>query len=640
MKILSPLRLFALALWCCTLAQAQIAPGPLSRAHQHLEGVTKCASCHEFGGATRSFKCLECHAEIKRRVDAKIGFHGRNYKGTTGETDCHRCHQEHKGLATPLIKLDRQNFDHQAQTGFALVGKHLQQKCNACHVAAKVPAAARAEIKQKDLNRSFLGLRRECVICHKDEHQGQLGTDCLRCHTMNGFKPASGFNHSTTHFTLTGLHQTTACQKCHGPKPGQDRAQFKGLSYNGCQSCHTDPHRGAFQDVKFRGSCDTCHNTGGFKTNHPGSDFNHATTKFKLSGKHTELACSKCHKSADFHKPIEHERCKDCHEDPHKGQFAARAAGSDCSACHNDTGFKPTRFDRDMHQKSAFPLEGKHTSLKCAECHQPEGKAAVYISRKLICSACHTDRHGGEFAAAPHSNKCDDCHTPAGYLPTTFSVERHAKTQFALTGKHASVACEKCHKPLSGVGATLALAPAKNGAPATVPRQYHFTSRTCNSCHTDPHQTKLACETCHTSAEWKEVRPFEHSSTRFKIEGAHETVKCVQCHKPSATADGAAAKTAPVFSNTPMQCFGCHTAKDPHGGQFRSGGREEDCSTCHVMARWKGEDFNHDKARYVLNQVHRKVECAKCHKDEHEVAGKMVRIYRDTPMECIKCHVN
>jgi len=98
----------ALALCCGTVALAQIAPGPLSRAHQQLEGVTKCASCHEFGATTRGFKCLECHAEIRRRVDARTGFHGRNFRSAEGESDCRRCHKEHKGQATPLISLDRQ----------------------------------------------------------------------------------------------------------------------------------------------------------------------------------------------------------------------------------------------------------------------------------------------------------------------------------------------------------------------------------------------------------------------------------------------------------------------------------------------------------------------------------------------------
>jgi hypothetical protein len=632
----------ALALCFCTVAQAQISPGPLSRGHQQLEGLAKCTSCHALATATRGFKCLECHAEIRRRVETKSGFHGRAFKSSAGETDCRRCHQEHKGQTTPLIRLDRQKFDHLAQTGFALVGKHAQQKCEKCHVAARIPTAARPEIKQKDLNRSFLGLSRACTACHKDEHQGQLGADCLRCHTQDSFKPAPGFKHADTHFPLTGLHQTEACQKCHGPRPGQETAQYKGLSYSGCQSCHTDPHRGAFQEVKFRGSCENCHNTNGWKNNSPGTEFNHATTKFPLAGKHEAVVCAKCHKSTDFRRPVPHERCQQCHEDPHAGQFARRAAGSDCSSCHDVTGFKPTRFDRETHRHSAFPLEGKHEALACKECHMPEGRDAVYITRKLACPACHADRHGGEFAAVPHKNQCDQCHTSAGFQATTFSVARHAETQFALIGRHASVTCDKCHKPLAASGTTLALAPVREGTPATVPRQYHFATQTCISCHTDPHQTKLACETCHTPEQWKAVRPFEHSTTRFKLEGTHLEVKCVQCHKAPEPRVGEAAKVGGAqvtadFSKTPNQCLGCHTAKDAHAGQFNSR-PEEDCAQCHTAVHWNGDNFNHDKTSFILNQVHRNVECAKCHKDQRKVGVKMVRVYRGTPAECTKCH--
>src|SRR5262249_8537392 len=112
---------FAVALALACRAQPQIAPGPLSRAHPQLDGITKCGSCHDFGASSRGFKCLECHAEIRRRVEAKTGFHGRSYKSSAGETDCRRCHAEHRGQATPLIRLDRQQFDHLAQTGFELV---------------------------------------------------------------------------------------------------------------------------------------------------------------------------------------------------------------------------------------------------------------------------------------------------------------------------------------------------------------------------------------------------------------------------------------------------------------------------------------------------------------------------------------
>ena len=78
--------LASLVVWSCAVGQAQISPGPLSRAHQGLEGLTKCASCHAFGTAKRSFKCLECHVEINKRVEAKTGFHARAYKRQPGRS--------------------------------------------------------------------------------------------------------------------------------------------------------------------------------------------------------------------------------------------------------------------------------------------------------------------------------------------------------------------------------------------------------------------------------------------------------------------------------------------------------------------------------------------------------------------------
>jgi len=533
------------------------------------------------------------------------------------------------------------------------VGKHKQQKCEGCHTPAKIAAAGRVEIKVKDLNHTFLGLRRECLSCHKDQHQSSLGTDCLKCHSQDGWKPANGFNHSTTHFPLTGQHQTVACQKCHGPKPEQEVAKYKPLEHDGCQDCHKDPHKGAFAEAKFRGNCNTCHNTNGWKKNSPGTEFSHATTKFPLQEKHATVKCNDCHKTPDFKKPIAHEKCKDCHEDPHKGQFAKRAAGSDCGSCHNEKGFKPTIFDLESHRKSAFPLEGKHTPLKCAECHQPEGKNAVYMTGKLKCETCHKDRHEGEFAAAPRSNQCDQCHKVDGFKPTTFNVEKHEKTRFALAGKHAKVDCEKCHKPLPVAGSWpmlpvgLAAAPARtpavpeaglvrDGKPPIIPRQYHFSTTACLGCHNDPHETKLECETCHTSEDWKALKEFDHPKDKFKLEYGHEKAKCVDCHKPAGHEGNEAAK-APKFPGAPLTCIGCHLPKDPHDGQFQKNGRELDCSKCHVTARWKGEDFDHETTRFGLTRVHR-IECAKCHKEQHEVNGKLVRTYRGTPSECVQCH--
>ncbi len=612
--------------WCsviavvlCAPAAAQISPGPLSGAHQQLEGVGKCTSCHALGSNKGAFKCLDCHVEIRRRVEARAGMHARAYRDAQGTTDCARCHMEHNGQSYSLVRLDRNNFDHAAQTGFTLQGKHRAQRCENCHNPARIAAGAREEIKIKNLNRTFLGLQHDCLSCHEDQHRGQLGSDCTRCHSQDGWKPAAGFNHASARFQLTGLHQGVACLKCHIPPPGGKAGAFKGLNFSGCQSCHTDPHRGAFQDVKTRPSCESCHNTGGWKNNRPGTNFDHGATRFALAGKHAAQRCSPCHKNSDFHRTIAHDRCQDCHKDPHTGQFAARASGSDCSSCHSENGFKPTRFDRDEHGKSAFPLEGKHADVACDKCHQPAGPSTVYKTGKLVCSACHADKHRGQFDSAPYYNRCELCHTVAGFKPDTFSVERHAKTQFPLIGHHASATCRDCHKAVAET------------------RQFHFDSRACNTCHADPHETKLACETCHTPQQWKPAGPYEHPATQFRLEGAHLKVECIQCHR--AAQGGADAKPKPpVFARTPHACASCHAAKDPHGGQFTAVAGVEDCSNCHVTTRWSGTDFEHDRARFALDVAHRRVACEKCHKNQSAVGTKLSRIYRGTPVECVRCH--
>lgn len=659
----------ALGILCCSAARAQIAPGPLSQAHAHLEGITKCTSCHDiFGGR---LKCLECHVEIKRRVEAGTGYHSHAYKKSADAVDCARCHSEHRSERSTLIPLDRRNFDHGALTGFALEGRHREQQCENCHAAAKIPAAARSEIKIKDLNRSFLGLRRECTSCHKEPHGNQLGADCLRCHTPEAWKPVSRFSHSRTTFPLTGMHQQVPCEKCHARAAGAPAGKalfgnasaqvsfgqrllfFRGLASNGCRSCHPDQHNGIFQDLKGGGKCEQCHDTGGFKDDRTAAAFDHSLARFPLVGKHATLPCQRCHKENNFTRRIAHELCRNCHQDPHKGQFALRAAGQDCSMCHRPTSFKPALFDRAKHAGGVFPLEGKHSTLACVRCHQPVDNERGSSPVTPLCSSCHAEPHGGQFASEPYNNNCDLCHTEKGFETTTFSIERHARTRFPLAGSHADVACYKCHKPLpadpeaalekeesSFPESPLPSAEKNTGLP-DARRQYHFTSRACNVCHADPHGfdpgTDLPCEACHAPQEWKTLLPFDHTRPPVKLEGAHQnlvpTSVCVKCHAVSGKAG------VPVFSGISARCSGCHTEKEPHGGQFgEKGSEQKDCSSCHAPKTWNDVTFDHSKTRFALNGVHRDLSCSKCHKEQKAADGRIVRLYRDTPADCLKCH--
>jgi hypothetical protein len=570
-------------------------------------------------------------------VEEHTGYHAKVYNPSPNQTDCAYCHMEHNGQKFVLTKLDRKKFEHRGSTGFALEGKHAQLSCEQCHNATHIAAAARGEIKIKDLNKTFLGLGKECLSCHQDPHAGQLGAECLRCHNQDAWKPAEGFNHFRTGFPLTGLHANVTCEKCHGPRPGQAMARYKGLPFTECQNCHTDPHKGAFQDASFKGSCQSCHSTAGWKAILPAGGFDHNQTKFPLHGKHAETACATCHKNNDFRAPIAHTLCRDCHEDTHHGQFEGRAAGSDCNACHNEEKFKPSLFTRETHQQSPFRLEGKHLKLECEACHQPSGKDAAYKIRKLICADCHADPHGGEFRAAPYENRCELCHTQESFRPATFDLSRHAKTKFALANAHAAVLCADCHEPLPNVNN--ANAAHVTGAPPPAARQYHFADQTCTGCHMDPHSTKQTCETCHNTRNWRELRSFDHATTKFALEGAHQNATCIGCHRPvtaAATSAGARAKTTADFSHTPKQCFECH--EDIHGGQFMVPGSEKDCSSCHTISKWSAGAFDHSKTDFPLDGAHSMVRCAQCHTQQKEIDGRVVRLYRGTAKNCEGCH--
>ena len=612
-------------------SSAQISPGPLSRAHQSLNGVTNCTTCHKLGGQV-TFKCLDCHAEIASRLAAHKGLHATYHMEPGSSQDCARCHSEHNGVDFPLIKWDLKTFDHK-QTGYALEGKHAGLACNKCHSAEHVAPGERASIKIKDLNRSFLGIPQACVSCHKDEHNGRLGQNCLQCHNFSDWKTVNvgQFDHSKTRYPLTGLHAQVACAKCHTPGP-DNQPRYAGIPFGKCSDCHSDPHKGSFAQT-----CQSCHNTSGWKkvsSQTLGERFDHSKTKYPLLGKHAEVECEKCHAGGDFKKPLVFARCMDCHQDAHNGQFAKRADGGECAACHTVDGFKPSKFTVKDHANTQYPLQGGHARLECAQCHIPKGRDTLFKIRFARCTDCHQDRHANQFAAAPYFNACDKCHTLDGYRPSTFSLARHKETRFLLTGSHIATACGDCHK----------------ATPDTQPRQpvlYHWDNLSCTSCHADPHKgqfddrmkqlranrTAAGCEACHTTKSWKELSGFDHSKTSFPLLGAHRATACVDCHKPP----NMETKMANVdFKAAPAKCEECH--EDIHGKQFAKDGVTT-CADCHNSAKWKPSLFDHDKrTQFSLQGAHRNVRCEACHKLMREVDGKSVLFYKPTPKDCADCH--
>lgn len=620
----------AIALSCfCPVAKAQISPGPLAKAHQSLNGPNNCTKCHSVSTKTPSFRCVECHQEITSELQQHRGLHATFPQSGPPGVGCTKCHSDHNGESFSLLHWDPtpKGFDH-SKTGYTLDGKHVGVGCRTCHNASHIAPSLRGLLAAKDLNRTWLGLTPNCTNCHQDQHQGRFGSICAQCHTTTDWKAARidahSFDHSKTRFPLTGSHQTVTCEKCHTPGlDGQPR--YKGLSFTGCNSCHTDPHKG-----EFKQGCESCHTTATWKRSSFVSSFDHSKTQFPLLGKHLEAPCLTCHKAGDFKTPIAHSQCADCHQpDPHKGQFSKRPDGGRCESCHAVTGWSPSTFTVAEHARTGFPLVTPHTAVKCTSCHIPAGTLTRFKIKFAACVDCHEDPHHGQFAAEPWRNQCERCHASDTFKTSNMTLAKHQKSTFPLTGGHLAVACNDCHKPIAVSSVAV----------------FHFAQLSCTTCHEDIHHGQFAermsllsssgkplgCEACHSTKEWQDRSRFDHARTHFALEGSHRSVACIDCHRPPNMEQS---MIHVQFAKAPTHCSECH--ENPHSDQF--GARGDNCASCHNSNKWRPSLFDHEKTVFSLKGGHQDVACSSCHTNKKSIEGKLILFYKPTPKACADCH--
>ena len=291
------------ALLCLTLGmiclapgtvRAQFSPGPLSRAHQGLEGTKACTRCHELGvgKGPSDTRCLECHETLRDRLAAGRGFHARGERGA--------------GLSLDATRSTTAG----TTTSSDWIAPTLTMLRPATRSRAGIPASPARSATPRD--EASWGCEGVCRACHADVHGGRLGTDCRRCHDENAWKPAPGFDHGRTRYPLRGAHVSVSCEKCH------PEGRFSGLRFDDCQACHPSPHTAAFAPGK---SCSSCHDPAGW-ARRAGAAFDHARTRFPLEGGHAKVACAACHKGGRY-KSLGGAVCEACHPDPHQGQFRA-----------------------------------------------------------------------------------------------------------------------------------------------------------------------------------------------------------------------------------------------------------------------------------------------------------------------------
>lgn len=645
--------------------RAQISPGPLSAAHEKLEGTAQCRKCHGAGSGKIQSQCLDCHQEIAWLIDRGSGLHARQ------EQDCSTCHPEHAGRDFDLVAWDEgspEAFDHR-RTGWELVGQHAALKCGDCHKPPLQVSPVADKIQKKNRSKSWLGLETDCTACHEDRHRGALGADCLKCHTTRKWKPAPEFDHAKTLFPLSGKHAEVECAKCH-QAPGLTLEQdekgrpvplYKPLPHDDCARCHADPHLGA-----LGATCVGCHVTTSFLTVDRLA-FDHEKTRYPLRGKHRPLRCEQCHDPQKaWGKKPPFDRCVACHSDAHAGSATLAGQVVDCAACHNVEAFRPSTYTVTQHVETKYPLAGKHRDVECAKCHpsvspeqaRPElGSARVELRpNHQRCADCHRDAHGGQLSEREQGSECGSCHRVEGFKPSSYSIEDHAELRLGLVGRHAEVECAACHGPER-----------KNLPPLPGEDQlgsarvaFAVGDGSCTACHLDAHDGRfeaagevpkpLSCVTCHGFEAFRpsSVGANEHAEFTYRLDGAHLAVPCHLCHEEltrlpegqgSLLLSGATPRKL-SFRKSAKLCRDCH--ESVHGAQFDDRPAGAACESCHDAESFRpAARFDHDRdSTFPLKGAHAAVPCAKCHPRVEGADGRSIVTYRPLARECRDCHVD
>lgn len=296
-------------------------------------------------------------------------------------------------------------------------------------------------------------------------------------------------------------------------------------------------------------------------------------------------------------------------------------------------------------QISPGPLSKPHASLEgatnCAQCHglrrEPMNQMCLACHREVQwmidqkrglharevgdgsakCATCHPDHAGANFALVAWKEGA----------PEKFD---HNRAGWALEGKHAEAACDKCHTAKFATSPAVALAKRPGGP------KWIGLDPDCASCHRadDIHAGSLGkeCGSCHVPTGWKPADKFDHARSAYPLTGKHVEVACDKCHLAARLNIQPDAKgvRVPRFKPVPSaQCSSCHG--DPHRGRL-----SPRCADCHNTTGFKDvgrKDFNHALTRYPLLGKHATVSCDQCH-------GASLANPRPAFATCAGCHAD
>lgn len=186
-----------------------------------------------------------------------------------------------------------------------------------------------------------------------------------------------------------------------------------------------------------RTDCGACHGESSWSD----AKFDHQRTGFTLAGAHEKVACQGCHPRGYSTRVAD--TCAGCHRDRHAGQL-----GLHCEGCHEERSWRETAFGTSGHDKTAFPLTGRHAAIPCQECHG-DLRQGGFTRAPLGCVDCHRADLAAaavrsiDHATAHFGDACQGCHTTWAFAPARFAA--HDLCFGVSAGSHRGLRCQQCH---------------------------------------------------------------------------------------------------------------------------------------------------------------------------------------------------
>lgn len=243
----------------------------------------------------------------------------------------------------------------------------------------------------------------------------------------------------------------------------------------------------------------------------------------------------------------------------------------------------------------------------------PVGPAHQELSGN--CDACHLS-----FAGIP-DDKCLNCHEG-------LAARIEAGRSFHATVRAQE--CIACHADHAGTDEGMTKAPAREAFDHASTgfsldgahdgqscedchdKPVHQLAGLCSDCHEDAHGSALgpACSTCHQPQAWT-AGLKSLTDHLLAMDGAHGQQACDDCHTQGANLDPFA------------PCGNCHA--EAHGGTTTS------CDQCHEVTGFTPAKFDHGPCTCAFPGKHQTVACLACHEDF---------VFTNTPIVCSGCHAD